>query len=114
MVYVGKNEYAYGRMIMSHMSSPDLEELHEMADRLGLKRKWFQNDSKNWHPHYDVSKGFKQRAIEYGAKLVPDKELIRRCYPNMVEKFDIDFYCGNEADYNEKCAIQCEGCNNAS
>ena len=81
-----------------------------MANSIGIKRKWFQNDL--LHPHYDISKSKKQLAISLGAVEVSDKELIRRCYPKMVEKFNIDFYCGDEIDFNEKCSYQCSKCNN--
>ena len=82
-VYVGINEYKYGRMIMSHMSSPNIDALHKMADSLGLKREWFQN--KKLHPHYDIRKGTKIKAISLGAILVSDKDLIRKCYHTSVE-----------------------------
>ena len=78
-VYVGKKEYPYGRMKMSHMGSPDLEALHKMANAIGVKRKWFQN--KKHHPHYDICKQMKEKAIELGAVEVSDKELIKNCYP---------------------------------
>lgn len=77
-VYVGILEFPYGRMLMSHMASPDLEALHRMADAIGIKRKWFQN--KQRHPHYDICKSMKQKAIKLGAVEVSDRELIRRCY----------------------------------
>jgi hypothetical protein len=78
MVFVGKKEYKYGRMLMSHMASPDLELLHQMADAIGVSRKWFQN--KERHPHYDLCKAKKQLAISLGAVEVDDRELIRECY----------------------------------
>lgn len=86
MVYVGKNEYKYGRMIMSHMGSDNIDELHEMANKLGLKREWFQD--KKHHPHYDISKGMKLKAIELGAVEVSDKQLIRSCYPVLKNFMD--------------------------
>lgn len=88
-VYVGKLEFPYGRMLMSHMASPDLEELHKMAEAIGIKRKWFQDHEK--HPHYDISKGKKQIAILMGAEEVSDKELIQKCYPG----FEDWLYGGN-------------------
>lgn len=83
MVYIGKLEFPYRGMIMSHMASPDLNELHEMADKIGINRKWFQdhkNNGKSKHPHYDICKSKKQLAIKYGAVEVSDRELIRQCY----------------------------------
>jgi hypothetical protein len=40
-VYVDQYEVPYGRMKMSHMIADTLEELHEMANLLGV-RGWFQ------------------------------------------------------------------------
>ena len=73
MVYVGTREYKFGRLKLSHMIADNLEELHEMANKLGCS-KWFQNEGK--YPHYDVSKNNKKKAIELGAKLVNDRDLI--------------------------------------
>jgi hypothetical protein len=41
------------------------QELHIMADRLNLNRKWFQKDAS--FPHYDISKGYKAKALSMGA-----------------------------------------------
>jgi len=85
-VYVGKNEYPYGRMIMSHMASPDLESLHKMAHSIGVSRKYFQ-DTKH-HPHYDICKQMKAKAIQLGAKEVSDRDVIRKCYPELRDFMD--------------------------
>ena len=83
-VYVGILEYPYGRMLMSHMASPNIEALHKMADAIGVKRKWFQD--KKHRPHYDVCKANKQKAIRLGAIEISDRELITRCYKRDEEK----------------------------
>lgn len=88
MVYVGILEFGFGRMKMSHMSSPDIEELHRMADAIGINRKWFQDDKHKLHPHYDVCKSKKQLAITLGAIEVSDKELVRQCYPALKKFMD--------------------------
>lgn len=88
-VFVGTMEYPYGRMIMHHMSSPDIEALHKMADSLGLKREWFQGTGNNkLCPHYDISKSKKSEALRLGAIEVSDKELIRQCYPVLKSWMD--------------------------
>jgi hypothetical protein len=44
----------------------DLEELHAFADRMGLRRSWFQD--KPWpRAHYDVTDSKRQQAIASGA-----------------------------------------------
>jgi hypothetical protein len=48
-----------------HLFSEDLEELHELAHRTGLKREWFQNNKKL--PHYDIWGSRIQAAIKAGA-----------------------------------------------
>lgn len=47
-----------------HLLTTDLDELHAMADAIGLKRSWFQNKR---IPHYDVQRGKRQMAIKFGA-----------------------------------------------
>jgi hypothetical protein len=46
------------------MIADSLEELHVMADRIGLRRQWFQPVSS---PHYDLSKSRRAEAIRFGA-----------------------------------------------
>lgn len=62
-----------------HMLATDMDELHEMAANLGLKRRWFQD--KRW-PHYDLTKSKRDLAIRIGAIPVepggaPDTVLMR-------------------------------------
>lgn len=87
MVYIGKNEYKYKRMIMSHMAADSIEELHEMATKLGIDNKHFQN--KPGKPHYDICKSKKELAIsQFGAIEVNDREIIKlfRNQSNGLEK----------------------------
>ena len=64
-VYVDAYFAQYGRMQMSHMIADSLAELHEMADRIGVARRWFQERST--FPHYDVCKSKRELAINLGA-----------------------------------------------
>ncbi len=57
------------------VSDASLEELHEFARLLGLRREWFHIRS---IPHYDLTGGIYQLAIERGAMLVSSRELVRR------------------------------------
>jgi hypothetical protein len=63
-VYVDRAKNRYGRMIMSHMLADSLDELHAMADRIGIKRKWFQPTST---PHYDICQEKRRLALACGA-----------------------------------------------
>ena len=54
------------------VSDSSEEELHRFAERLGLRRDWFQGD------HYDVSAEVRARALLLGAEPVSAEELVRR------------------------------------
>lgn len=49
-----------------HMFADSLEELHDMALKIGMKRLWFQI-SKSGIPHYDLSKSRRKMAVSLGA-----------------------------------------------
>lgn len=54
---------------MCHMFSPDLGELHAMASRIGIQRRWFQNPLTmrvSW-PHYDIDVASRTIALGFGA-----------------------------------------------
>ena len=44
----------------------DTEELHLFAEKIGLKRKWFQI-SRSGIEHYDLTESRRKKAIEFGA-----------------------------------------------
>jgi hypothetical protein len=48
-----------------HLIADSLNELHEFALKLGLKKEWFQDHKK--HPHYDLTEGMRKKAIQLGA-----------------------------------------------
>ena len=72
---------------MCHMLADSLDELHAMADRIGMKRKWFQNKGV---PHYDLSKSKRELAVRYGAVELGDRaalgDLIKRWRVAVLEK----------------------------
>lgn len=69
-VYVDNARHGFGRMVMCHMFSPDLGELHAMADKIGVARRWFQNPltmpKVSW-PHYDIAQSKRALAVRHGA-----------------------------------------------
>ena len=66
-VYVDESIFGYGRMIMCHMWADTLDELHAMADRIGMARRWFQQPPKASWCHYDISKSMRAKAVAAGA-----------------------------------------------
>lgn len=66
-VYVDSMRAKYGRMVMCHMVADTLAELHDMADRIGVARKWFQCPPKASAPHYDIALSKRAIAVRLGA-----------------------------------------------
>lgn len=75
-VYVDDMEAPYGRMIMCHMAADTTAELLEMADRIGVDRRWIQKRG-TIYEHFDISKGKKQLALEAGAILLSRRDFVR-------------------------------------
>jgi len=76
-VYVDDMRAPYGRMIMCHMAADSTEELLEMADRIGVSRRWLQKPGA-WDEHFDVCLTKRARAVEAGAVEVTRRDLVRR------------------------------------
>jgi Protein of unknown function (DUF4031) len=58
-----------------HMQSDTLEELHAMADQLGLRRSSFQSKpNRPWHDHYDLTRSKRDQAIRLGAVSITWRE----------------------------------------
>jgi hypothetical protein len=54
------------------VSDESYDELHALAEALGIPRRAFQGD------HYDLPEDYRDRAIELGAVPVSSRQLIRR------------------------------------
>lgn len=68
-VYVDKTAIGYSRMVMCHLVADTPAELHAMADKIGVQRRWFQ-DPKTMNvstPHYDICRSKRALAIAAGA-----------------------------------------------
>jgi hypothetical protein len=60
-----------------HMTCSDLDTLHRFAERLGLKRSWFQEHVRKELCHYDLTAGKRAQALAMGAVFVPIMEQAR-------------------------------------
>lgn len=74
MVYVDNMQAGYKRMVMCHMVADTDDELHTMANKIGVARKWHQK-SGTPHSHYDICKAKRALAIQFGAVEIDRREL---------------------------------------
>lgn len=62
-----------------HLVADSVNELHKFADKLGLKRSWFQRRT---IPHYDLTENVRKKAVTLGAVEIDREKLIE-----IVNKF---------------------------
>lgn len=67
-VYVDDMRAKFGRMIMCHMIADTEAELHAMAARIGVARRWYQGD------HYDIALSRRALAVAAGAREITWRE----------------------------------------
>ena len=67
-IYVDDMRAPYGRLIMCHMVADTEQELHTMADKIGVARKWYQGD------HYDIALSKRALAVQYGAVEITQRQ----------------------------------------
>jgi len=75
-VYVDDMKAAFGRMKMCHMIADSSEELLQMADRIGVQRKWLQHAGTQ-HEHFDIAMSKRRLAVAAGAVEVTRLQLGR-------------------------------------
>jgi hypothetical protein len=68
-----------------HLTADTLSELHEFAERIGMKREWFQNHPR--HPHYDITASKRKEAVKLGAVEIRARDRARRLL-NALNKDD--------------------------
>ena len=75
LVYVDDAEvWKYGRGWF-HLTADSLEELHAFAVNIGFSARAFHQGAR--HPHYDITKGQRVRALCAGAHPVTAREIVR-------------------------------------
>lgn len=72
MVYVDYSVWEYGRMKMCHMIADTEKELYDMADKIGIDKKWYQKN------HFDICLSKKKLAIKNGAIEISPFELVKK------------------------------------
>jgi len=81
-VYVDDMRAKFGRLVMCHMVADTEAELHAMADRIGVDRKWYQYPHKSRYPHYDIALSKRALAVAAGAVEISQREspaISKRC-----------------------------------
>ena len=76
-------KYPMGRyrgMKMSHMIADTDDELHEMADKIGVARRWFQGD------HYDICMSKRECAVALGAQEITLRMLSKLAVARRLDK----------------------------
>lgn len=64
-IYVDNERIEWRGKLWCHLVADSLDELHEFAAALGLRRSWFQGKAS--YPHYDVTTTVRDRALQLGA-----------------------------------------------
>lgn len=61
-----------------HLTADTETELHEFADRLGLRRSWFQKrNERDYRWHYDVVPTVRAKAVRLGAQEIDRHGMLR-------------------------------------
>lgn len=96
MILIDERQRSYKGGYWSHLvSDTSIEELHKFAIQLGLKREWFQGNSRI--PHYDLKSSAKwQEAVRLGAMAVTTRDMLWRlrgkfepCPTSITEKEEL-------------------------
>jgi hypothetical protein len=56
-----------------HLLADSRDELHEMADRIGMPRRYFQDHPWRWH--YDLPPQLRDKAVRHGAQELTLREV---------------------------------------
>lgn len=69
-VYVDPSKWKHGRMHMCHMVGDTEQELHAMADKIGVSREHYHDY------HYNVCKAKRELAIREGAIKITSRQAV--------------------------------------
>jgi hypothetical protein len=74
-VFVDDMRIPFRGMLMCHMIADTPEELHAMAQAIGIRRRWVQRAGTS-REHYDISIETRAIAIRFGAVAITRRELV--------------------------------------
>lgn len=63
---------------MCHMTADSTAELLDMADRIGVARKWIQYQG-TWKEHFDIALSKRALAVKFGAIEETQRAAAQRC-----------------------------------
>lgn len=75
MVYVDDSEVLKHGYAWFHLMADSIQELHEFAVSIGLPARAFHHGAR--HPHYDVTAGQRQRALQHGAVAISARDAVQ-------------------------------------
>lgn len=85
MVFVDDMRADFGGMVMCHMIADSCEELLDMAQKIGVARRWIQHRG-TYREHFDICLSKRKLAIAAGAVELSQKELARMIMARRPEK----------------------------
>lgn len=70
-------------------TNENIEVLHDFANKLGLKREWFQQGSSIYH--YDLTESKRIEAIKLGAIEINTRDMLKKykTYKNFIDIFKL-------------------------
>jgi Protein of unknown function (DUF4031) len=80
-IKTSKQAKKHGKFWCHLFSDSSIDELHEFANLIGLKKEWFQ--SKKNFPHYDLVSSKRKLAVQFGAKEIKLKEFLKERFANV-------------------------------
>ncbi|WP_236205825.1 DUF4031 domain-containing protein [Pseudomonas tohonis] len=84
-VYVDNVRIKWRGKEWCHLVADTLDELHEFASSLGLKRSWFQHSAS--YPHYDITISTRKKALQLGAHQGSRKVIIQ-CAKSLKSQYE--------------------------
>jgi len=76
-VYVDPARHPFRGMMMCHMIADSRDELLEMADRIGVSRRWLQHEGRA-SEHFDICQSKRALAVRLGAVEITSRDLGRK------------------------------------